>query len=387
MDYEEMAGKYIAPTYGSRGLTIVKGKGIYVYDETGKKYYDCFSNMGVNILGHNIPEINRAVAEQLERITNLHGSFTNDKRSLIAKKLIEVSPKNLTKVFFSNTGTESVEAAIKFSRLATGKTEIIAAKMGYHGKTIGALSLTSTLKKYNEPYEPLLQDVKHFSFNDIDSLKEVISEKTAAVFLEPIQGEGGIRIPGKDFFVKVKKLCEQNNALLVIDEIQSGMGRTGKLFAIEHFNVEPDMICMAKGIASGLPMGAVLITEEISSKLFSGAHTNTFGGNPLVCAASLATFDYIEKHRILENAASVGKYFIEQLRTIESPVIREVRGLGLMIAVELKTKNTKYAKDLQDKGVIIIPTGTTVLRFLPPLIFTKKDVDEVVKIVRDVLSS
>ena len=386
MNYEEMAEKYIAPTYGSRGLTIVKGKGIYVYNETGKKYIDCFSNMGVNILGHNIPEINKAIAEQLENITNLHGSFTNDKRSLIAKKLIEVSPKNLTKVFFSNTGAESIEAAIKFSRLATGKTEIIAAKMGYHGKTMGALSLTKTLSKYNEPYEPLLQDIKHFSFNDVDSLKEIISEKTAAVFLEPIQGEGGIKLPDKDFFVKVKKLCEENNALLVIDEIQSGMGRTGKLFAIEHFNVEPDMICMAKGIASGLPMGAVLISDKISEKLFSGAHTNTFGGNPLVCAASLATFDYLEKHKLLENAANVGKYFIEQLKTIDSPVIREVRGLGLMIAVELKTKNTKYTKDLQDKGVIVIPTGATVLRFLPPLIFTKKDVDEVIVIVREVLA-
>lgn len=384
MDYQDLHQKYIAPTYGDRGLTIVKGEGVYLYDDTGKKYLDCFSNIGVNLLGYNIPEVNDSIQKQLARLTNLHGSFVNDQRSLYAKKLIKKSPENLKKIFFCNSGTEAVEAAIKFSRLATGKTEIIAAKMGYHGKTFGALSLTKTLKKYNEPYRPLLQDVKHFSFNDAESLKETISEKTAAVFLEPIQGEGGIKIPDKDFFVKVKKICEENNALLVIDEIQT-FGRTGKLFAIEHFNVKADMICLAKGIASGLPMGLVLITENISEKLTPGCHTNTFGGNPLVCSAALTTLDYIKQNNLLQNSTEVGNYFLTELRKINSPLIREVRGLGLMIAVELKTKATKYAKLLQEAGVIVIPTLANILRLLPPLTFSKENVDQVVAVLRKIL--
>ena len=384
-NYEEMHRNYVAPTYGSRGLTITKGQGVYLFDDQGKKYIDCMSNFGVNILGHNVEEINQRVNNQLSKLTNLHGSFVNDQRSLVAKKLVELSPKNLKKVFFCNSGTEAVEAAIKFSRLATGKTGIIAAKMGYHGKTMGALSLTKTLKKYNEPFSPLLNEVTHFSFNDIDSLKEVINENTAAVFLEPIQGESGIRLPDDDFFINVKKVCEEYGALLVIDEIQTGMGRTGKIFAIDHYNIEPDMICMAKGIASGLPMGATLISEEVSEKLFGGAHTNTFGGNPLVCAAALETFDYIKNNDLLQNASEIGNYFISELKKIDSRLIREVRGKGLMIAIELKAKCSRFVKLMQEKGLLTIPTGSTVIRLLPPIIFSKDNVDEVVKIIKGVL--
>ena len=385
MNYQELHEKYVAPTYGNRDLTIIRGEGVYLYDDNKKKYLDCFSNIGVNLLGHNVKEINKSVEKQLTKLTNLHGSFVNDQRSLYAEKIIQKSP-DMSKVFFCNSGSEAVEAALKFSRLATGKTEIIAARMGYHGKTIGALSLTKTMKKYNEPYEPLLQNVKHFSYNDVESLKEIISEKTAAVFLEPIQGEGGIKIADKDFFVKVKKLCDENTALLVIDEIQT-FGRTGKLFAIEHFNVKPDMICLAKGIASGVPMGVVLITNEISEKLFSGCHTNTFGGSPLVCSAGLATLHYIEQNDLLRNASEVGNYFLQELKKINSPLIREVRGLGLMIAIELKTKSTKYAKLLQEEGVIVIPTLANILRLLPPITFSKENVDEVIPILKKVLNT
>ncbi|MBN2367714.1 aspartate aminotransferase family protein, partial [Candidatus Woesearchaeota archaeon] len=267
-----------------------------------------------------------------------------------------------------------------------GRKEIISAKMGYHGKTLGALSLTKTLPKYNEPYLPLLlQHVKHFSYNDIESLKEVISDETAAVILEPIQGEGGIRIPDDDFIGKVKELCEKHGALLVADECQTGMGRTGKLFAIEHFNVSPDMLCLAKGICGGIPAAAVLVTEEIASKMYSGCHTNTFGGNPLVCAAGLATLNYIESNNLLENANEVGEYFVRKLREIDSPIVREVRGKGLMIAVELKVRMGQYAKEMQDEGLIVMPTGSTILRLLPPLILTKENVDEAVEVMKRVL--
>ncbi len=380
MNTEEIHNKYIAPTYGNRGLNIVKGDGVYLYDDRGKKYIDCFSNIGVNILGYNHPEITKTVCNQMQKLSNLHGSFMNSERTLFAKKLVESSM--LDKVFFCNSGTEAVEAAIKFVRLATGKTELIAARMGYHGKTMGSLSLTKTMKKYNEPYMPLLEGVKHFTYNDIESLKEVMSDKTAAVILEPIQGEGGIKIPDNDFFRQVRKLCDEHDALLVIDEIQTGMGRTGKLFAIEHYDVKPDIMCLAKGLGGGVPIGATLVTDRVSEKLFGGCHTNTFGGNPLACAAGLTTLDVIENDSLVENAEEVGNYFMPELRKLNSPLIREVRGKGLMIAVELKTKCTKYAKLLQENGVIVIPTLANILRFLPPITFTKENVAEVINVMK-----
>ena len=382
-DYYGMQEKYIAPTYGMRGVTIIRGEGVYLFDDNGKKYVDCFSNYGVNILGHNLPEINEAINKQLDILTNLHGSFASDKRSLFAKRLVDLS--KLDKVFFCNSGTEAVEAAIKFARLATGRKEIVSAKMGYHGKTMGALSLTKTMPKYNEPFLPLIEPVKSFSYDDPESLRQVVSSETSAVFLEPIQGEGGIRIPKADYFRKVKEICSMNGALLVIDEIQTGMARTGRLFAIEHFGIRPDIMCLGKGLSGGMPVGAVLITEEISAKLYPGCHTNTFGGNPLVCAAGLATFDYIEQRGLIENAGDVGDYFVNKLKALQSPIVREVRGMGLMIAIELKIKASEYTKRLQEEGVIVIPTGATVLRLLPPVIFSKENVDEVMPLFEKVL--
>lgn len=380
----EMHNNFIAPTYGNRGIFIEKGDGVYLYDNNGKRYLDCFSNMGVNILGHNNDYFNKSVMDQLKLLTNLHGSYMNSKRSIFSKMLIEKSP-GLNKVFYCNSGAEAVEGAIKFARLFTGKKEILAAKMGYHGKTMGALSLTKTLPKYNEPFQPLLEHVNHFVYNDIESLKNTISNETAAVILEPIQGEGGIKIPDKDFFKQVRKVCDEKNILLIIDEIQTGMGRTGKLFAIEHFDIKPDILCMAKGLSGGLPIGAVLITDTISEKLYPGCHTNTFGGNPLVCAAGISVLEYIEKNNLLKNADEVGNYFLEKLKQLNKPIIREVRGKGLMIAIELKTKNTEYTKKLQENGLIVIPTLSNVLRLLPPIIFSKENVDEAISILEKVL--
>ena len=385
MDYKKIEEKYIAPTYGRRGITIVKGEGCYLYDTEGKKYIDCFSNVGVNILGHNSFELNQAIESQLKKLTNLHCSFYNDSRAIFAKKLIEKCPESLKKVFFCNSGTESVEAAIKFSRLATGRKEILAAKQGYHGKTFGSLSLTKTKPKYRKKFLPLLEDVKHFSFNDADSLREIISEKTAAVILEPIQGEGGIRLADNEFMKEVREICDEFNALLIVDEVQSGMGRTGKMFAIQHYKINPDMMCLAKGLAGGVPVGATIISEEISKKLFKGCHTNTFGGNPLVCAAGVATLDIIEENDLVLNAEEVGNYFMEELRNLDSSIIREVRGKGLMIGVELKRRAVRYLKALQDKGILAFPSGSIVIRFLPPLIMSKDQVDEVIEIISKVL--
>ncbi|NTV23147.1 MAG: aspartate aminotransferase family protein [Nanoarchaeota archaeon] len=375
----------IAPTYGSRGLSIERGEGVYLFDSAGKKYLDCFSNMGVNILGHNNPDINAAITKQIGLLTNLHGSFSNSARSKFAEKLCKET--SMPKMFFCNSGAEAVESAMKFARLATGRKEIIAAKMAYHGKTFGALSLTNTMKKYNEPFLPLLEHVKHFSYDDTEDLKRTISSETAAVILEPIQGEGGVRLPSQGFLSAAKKICEENGALLVIDEIQTGMGRTGKLLASQHDDVRPDMICMAKGLAGGVPAGAVLISDEISGKLFSGCHTNTFGGNPLACAAGIAVLDTIERDGLLSNAEDVGSYFLSRLQEIKSPYVREVRGRGLMIAIELKTKASDYVKALQDKGILTIPTLANVIRLLPPIIIAKEDVDLALPVFREVLTN
>lgn len=386
MDYVKMQNDFIAPTYGSRGLTITKGGGVYLYDDNNKKYLDCMSNFGVNILGHNNEKINQAINEQLQKLTNLHGSFINDQRNLFAKKLVEISPENLTKVFFCNSGTEAIEAAIKFAVLTTKKTEFVSAKMGYHGKTTGSLSLTHTLPKYQIPFKEILLKSKSFSYNNIESFTETINENTAAVFLEIIQGESGVRLGEKEFFKKVQKICNEKNTLLIIDEIQTGMGRTGKIFATDFFNLKPDMITLAKGICAGMPAGAVLISDKVSEHLYSGCHTNTFGGNPLISAGGLATIDYIEKNNLLENATQVGDYFISELKKIDSTLIREVRGLGLMIAIELKVKSSNHAKLMQDNGLLVIPTGSTVLRLLPPIIFSKENVDEAIKIIKNSLT-
>jgi len=386
MNYIEEHNRYIAPTYGSRDLVIIKGEGVYLYDESGKKYLDCMSNFGVNILGHSNNALNSRIIEQLGILTNLHVSFINDKRTEFAKRLVEIGSENLKKVFFCNSGTEAIEAAMKFSILATEKTRFASAKMGYHGKTIGSLSLTNTLPKYKKPFENVLIDTSSFSYNDINSFKDAITDETAAVFLEVIQGESGVRPGDKDFLTNVQKICREKGILFIIDEIQTGMGRTGKIFAFEHFGLEPDIVTMAKGICAGIPAAAVLMSEEVSEKLYGGCHTNTFGGNPLISVAGIATLDYINDNDLLKNAKDVGDYFLSQLKNIDSSLIREVRGMGLMIAIELKTKVSSYAKDMQDKGLLVIPTGSTVLRLLPPIIFSKENADEAVKIIKEVLS-
>jgi len=386
MDYKEMEDSYVAPTYGRRDLTIVRGDGCILYDDDGRQYIDCFSNVGVNILGHNVPEYNQAVIMQLSKLINLHGSFYNDKRAEFAKRLLSVCPKDLTKVLFCNSGSESVEAALKFSRLSTGRKEILSAKMGYHGKTFGSLSVTTTNPKYRESFVPLLDDVKHFSYNDAESLRSVISDKTAAVILEPIQGESGIRLGDMRFMQQVREICDEFGALMIVDEVQSGMGRTGKMFAIEWTGVSPDIMCLAKGLAGGIPAGATVINDKVTEKMFPGCHTNTFGGNPLVCAAGIAVLDYIETHNLLKHAEDAGEHFMKRLREMDSPKIREVRGVGLMIGVELKEKATGYIKALQDNGVLAFPSGNLVIRFLPPLTITQEQIDTVVEKFAKVLA-
>ncbi|MBW2971258.1 aspartate aminotransferase family protein, partial [Candidatus Woesearchaeota archaeon] len=374
---KEVEEKYLVPTYARRELTFVRGEGVYLYDDHNKRYLDMMSNYGVSIVGHANSQVNLAINAQLARLSNLHTSFYHEQRAKLAQKLVEITPRSLQKVYFGNSGAESVEAAIKFAWAATGKRQIVSAKMGYHGKTIAALSATTSNPAYRKPFLPLLPNFLQCSYNDEESLKNTITQDTAAVILEPIQGESGIQPATNSYLRAARDICDDKAAVLILDEVQTGF-RTGSWTASEHYHIEPDIICLAKPLANGLPIGATLLSEDVAVKLDKGMHTCTFGGSPVVCAAALATIDYIESNKLLEHSSKLGKYIMEKLKAIDSPLIREVRGLGLMIGIDLKRKNSQYLKTLQEKGVIALPAASTVIRFLPPLIIQKEHADTAV---------
>jgi acetylornithine/LysW-gamma-L-lysine aminotransferase len=309
--------------------------------------------------------------------------FYNDRRAELIQKLIDIAPSSIRRVYLCNSGTEAVEAALKFARLATGRIEFVAAMRGFHGRTLGALSATWE-KKYREPFEPLVPGFRHVAYNDLEALAAAVGDQTAGVILEVVQGEGGVRPGTPEFLRGAQALCRERGAMLIVDEVQTAFGRTGKMFACEHYGLEPDLIALAKSIAGGLPMGAALIGERIG-QLPPQAHGSTFGGNPLVCAAALAAVDYLESNRLAARALELGEWFLGELKQIESPLIREVRGLGLMVGIELKQKVTPYLQALMAKGVLALPAGLTVMRFLPPLVIEKDDLKKVVDAVGDVL--
>ena len=381
MKIKEIEDRYEIDLYPRRDIVIVRGEGCKLYDEGGREYIDCASNVGVSNIGHGNRYVAEAIYQQYLRLSNCYSIFYNDVRAELAKKLVEITPEGLNKVFFCNSGTEAVEAAIKFSRVSTGKTEIISAVRGFHGKTLGALSATWG-PKYRKPFAPLLDGFTHIPFNNFEKLKEAANEDTAAVLLEIVQGEGGIRVGKKEFFEKVRGYCDENDIILIIDEVQTGFGRTGKMFASEDY-VTPDIMCLAKSIAGGVPMGAVICNEKIH--LPKGSHTSTFGGNPLACAAALASIEFIEKNDLVKRSYEMGDYFIKKLENIHTPLIKDIRGKGLMIGIELKEKAGKYVKELMDRGIIALLAGKYVIRLLPPLIIGKEEIDYVVKALEEVL--
>jgi len=381
MKIKEIEDRYEIDLYPRRDIVIVRGEGCKLYDEGGREYIDCASNVGVSNIGHGNRYVAEAIYQQYLRLSNCYSIFYNDVRAELAKKLVEITPEGLNKVFFCNSGTEAVEAAIKFSRVSTGKTEIISAVRGFHGKTLGALSATWG-PKYRKPFAPLLDGFTHIPFNNFEKLKEAANEDTAAVLLEIVQGEGGIRVGKKEFFEKVRGYCDENDIVLIIDEVQTGFDRTGKMFASEDY-VTPDIMCLAKSIAGGVPMGAVICNEKIH--LPKGSHTSTFGGNPLACAAALASIEFIEKNDLVKRSYEMGDYFIKKLENIHTPLIKDIRGKGLMIGIELKEKAGKYVKELMDRGIIALLAGKYVIRLLPPLIIGKEEIDYVVKVLEEVL--
>lgn len=382
----DIENRYLANVFSKKPVVFTNGKGSLLWDSDGKEYVDCASSYGVAALGHCHPKVVEAIKMQVEQLITLHGCYYNDKRAEYTQKLINIMPHGLDKMFFSNSGAESVECALKLARKATGKTEIIAVMGGYHGKTMGALSATWD-KKYREPFMPLIPDVKHVAPDNSQKIGEAISDKTAAVLLEPIRGEGGIRVPPDGYLQEVREICNRRNVLLMFDEVQTSFGRTGKLFGQENWGVTPDIMCLAKPFAGGLPIGITVAKEALMSTFKIGEHSTTFSGSPLVCAAGCAAVDAIVEEKIPEKAASNGRYFKQQLQQLaeKHKIVKEVRGLGLMLGMELRFDVYGVIKKTLQKGVLLIDAGRTVVRILPPLVINKVQIDRAITVLDEAL--
>lgn len=378
--------RYLANVFSKKPVVITRGKGALLWDINGKEYVDCASSYGVAALGHCHPKIVAAVKAQAEELITCHSCYYNDKRAEFIEKLVKITPKGLDKAFLSNSGAESVECAIKLARKHTGKPEIVALMGSFHGKTMGALSATWD-KKYREPFMPLIPEIKHVPPDNADKIKEAITDKTAAVLMEPIRGEGGIRVPPDGYLEAVREICDEKGVLLILDEVQTSFGRTGKLFGCQNWGVTPDVMCLAKPFAGGLPIGITIAKENIMSSLKVGEHSTTFSGSPLVCAAGCAAIDALLEEKLDEKAALNGKYFKSQLEALQDKhkIIKEVRGLGLMLGMELRYDVYNIILNSLDKGLLVLDAGRTVVRLLPPLVIEKVQIDKAITVLDEVL--
>ena len=377
--------QYESGVYGKQSIVLVRGRGARVWDMDGTEYIDCIGGHGAAAMGHAHPAIVTAVQAQAERLFLAPNGFYNDMRAQCLAELVRVAPPGLNRAFLCNSGTEAVEAALKFARLVTGRTKIVSTMRGFHGRSMGALS-TTWRKEYREPFEPLIPDVTFVPYNRLERMAGVIDATTAAVIVEVIQGEGGVYPGTAEFLAGTQALCREHGALFIVDEIQTGIGRTGKLFASEHFDLRPDLMTVAKSIAGGIPMGSTLIGERLG-EIPGHVHGSTFGGNPLACAAALATLHAMEAEGLLQRAATLGARLMDGLRALDNPAIREVRGMGLMVGMELKEHSAPYLAALAEQGVLALPAGATVMRFLPPLVISEQDIDTVIEKVALVLGS
>lgn len=370
-----------------RGDTVmVAGEGCWMIDSEGQRYLDMTSSQGVAMLGYNHPVLTAAIQEQASRMHACPNFFHNDTRAAFLDNLIAATPPHLTRAFLGNSGAEAIDGAIKFARLATGRTGIIAARNSFHGRTVGALSLTWN-PRYRRKFEPLLPDVSHIHFNNIEQLDEAIGDGTAAVVLEVFQAEGGVHEGSTDFLAAAQQFCRERGALMVIDEVQTGFGRTGRWFSFQHFDLEPDIIALAKGLGGGFPMGAVVYTEQIQESLFAGAHGSTFGGNPLACAAGVAALS-VYQDGLIEQAKRAGDRLRAALDAAigSRRVVREIRGQGLLIGIDLRTKAVPFLKTLMETHkVLALPAGSTVLRLLPPLTISDEEIELAVEAIASTL--
>jgi predicted acetylornithine/succinylornithine family transaminase/N-acetyl-ornithine/N-acetyl-lysine deacetylase len=383
----ETEDTYTSGVYSKRPVAIVRGQGALLWDDAGREYIDCAAGHGVANLGHGRPEIAAAISEQALRLVTCPEIVYNDTRARLLERLANLLPMEQARLFLCNSGTEAVEGAIKFARLATGRTGIIATLRGFHGRSMGALSATWE-PHYREPFAPLVPGFTHMRYNNLNAAREAINEETAAVLVELVQGEGGVHPATQDYINGLAELCHERGALLIVDEIQTGFGRTGRLFASQLYGVEPDILCLAKSLGGGIPMGAIALGRRVqeSGRIGKGVHGTTFGGNPVACAAALATLDIFEREDLAGRAAELGEFALQRLRAIQSPLIREVRGRGLLLGIELSAKVQPYLERLCERGILALPAGPRVLRLLPPLVITREQLAYVLDVVEEILT-
>ena len=373
-------------TYTRVPVILVRGQGIKVWDSRGREYLDFFPGWAVSGIGHCHPRVVDAVQRQLKKIIHVSNNYYNELQGRLAQKISENSFSG--KVFFCNSGAEANESAIKLAR-AYGhpdRYEILSMENSFHGRTLAAMTATGQ-EKYHKGFGPLPKGFTHVPFNNLESIKARISKRTIAILIELIQGEGGINIAGERFVKDLRKFCNDKDILLIIDEVQTGMGRTGKFFAYQHYGIEPDIMTMAKTLGGGMPIGAMIAGEKFADVLKPGTHASTFGGSPIICAASLAVFDAIEKDGLIRNAEMMGKYLKDRLNRLKDKhsIIKEIRGVGLMLGVELKSPGKDIVEGCIAKGLLINCTHNTVLRLMPPMIVEKKDIDKTIGILDEVL--
>ncbi|MGI9010469.1 MAG: aspartate aminotransferase family protein [Nitrososphaeraceae archaeon] len=378
---------YLGNLYQRFPINISKGKGATVWDVSGKEYIDCMGGYGVALIGHCNDRVVNAIKKQSEKLITCHMSLYNNVRLEFLEKISKISPKKLSKVFFSNSGAESTESALKFSRKFTGKSGIIAMTGGYHGKTFGALSVTHN-EKYRKSFQPLLEGVKFVPYSNPSKIEESLDTSIGTVIIEPIQGETGIIVPSDGVLQQIRKICDQNDLVLIFDEIQTGLGRTGRMWAGEHWSTTPDIMCLAKGIAGGLPMGLTLCKPEILDAMKVGEHSSTFAGNPLSCSAGIATIESIIEESLVENAAKVGNIFKNGLFQLKENhrIVRDVRGLGLMLALELRFDIKDILFDGIKEGLLMLYSGRNIIRLLPPLVLDDVKVAKTLSIMDKLLT-
>tara|TARA_B100001013_G_C24609317_1_gene442477 strand:- start:511 stop:1686 length:1176 start_codon:yes stop_codon:yes gene_type:complete len=377
--------------YQKLPITIEKGLGSHVWDVDGNEFIDCMGAYGVAIVGHKNQRVNDAIKNQIEKIISVHSSFYNKTRENFLEALLRVSPKKLSNIYLGNSGTEAVEAAIKFSRKYSGKKGMIAMNGSYHGRTMGSLSLTFA-PKYKKSFEPLVENTQFCEFGNIHELESKINSDTGFIIVEPIQGESGINPAPDGFLQQIRKLCDEKNIVLVFDEVQCGLGRTGKMWACEHWNVIPDILCTSKGLAGGIPMSATLTKPEILGSMEKGEQSSTFGGNPLACAASIATLTALTTDGLIDNSAKMGSLLLSGLEKLKNKhhIIREIRGKGLMIAIEFEVDVKNLLIDAIKHRIIFLfslYSDKNIFRLLPPLVFTENDVFEVLRVLDEIISN
>ncbi len=384
-DIQHIEDAHTSGAYHKRTLAWARGAGCTIWDEAGNPYLDLTSGQGVALLGHANPIIAQAIAEQANTLITCPDSFYNERRARLYTALMDILPAGFGRFFLCNSGAEAIEGALKVARLLTGRRGIVALKRGFHGRTMGALGLTWN-KDYREPFSGWTPEpIAHLAADDYEAAETLITEETAAVVVEAAQGEGGVYPLSAEWLGALRRLCDERGALLIADEIQTGLGRTGRWFAFEHSAIVPDIIAMGKGIAGGLPMGVIAWRAALGT-LPIGSHGSTFGGNPLACAAAIATLDELRRIQALQRAEELGAWLLEHLRAISSPAIREVRGLGLMVGVELRGRVTPLLQALQARGILALPSGKTVLRWLPPLIITQQELERALTTLEEALN-